>query len=644
MNFFEHQDRARRETLWLIALFALAVGAIVLVMDLLALFAFGNRAGDPLTQGGVAAFEGPLSANAGLLAGSTAITLGVILLASLYRITTLRSGGSAVATELGGVLVNADVRDPLRRRLRNVVEEIALASGLPVPDIYVLEQESAINAFAAGYSPADAAIAVTRGTLEKLDREELQGVIAHEFSHIINGDMRLNIRLMGVIFGILMMSVIGRHLLRASSFRSRSSMSSRSKGAGGIVMIAIAVMVIGYIGLFFGNLIKAAVSRRREFLADASAVQFTRNPDGIAGALKRIAVDAEADQLSVDASEVSHMLFSGNALSSLMATHPPLVERIQRIEPNFREEELADLTRRVVRHAAFDAEQQADRPAGTSTGKAQPGFAFDGILGNIGNPTQQQMLYAALLSASFPDAIQQAAHSPEWAPEVLCLILLDQDPAIREQQLLIIAGQLGAESERQCRYLAEQLPEIKPEQRLPLAELCLPALKRRPRADLEKLGLAIDDLIAADGKVALFEYAIGRLLRTHLHDALDPSQTRNHGRRSLQQLQSEAITLLHTVAGIGHQDPTTIDAALAAGLTRAGIEQPATVSTAINWQQALDQTLEPLDRLKPKAKQALVDGLFATITYDHQVTLEESEILRAICAALHVPLPLLQTQ
>jgi Zn-dependent protease with chaperone function len=639
MNFFEHQDRARRETLWLILLFSLAVLTIVVVMDLLALFLLGGGDINPAMTGGTA--NELLSGNAGLLTGTTVATLGVILLASLYRITSLRSGGSAVATELGGVLVSADVQDPLRRRLRNVVEEIALASGIPVPDIYVLEQESAINAFAAGYSPADAAVAVTRGTLEKLNREELQGVIAHEFSHILNGDMRLNIRLMGIIFGILMMSVIGRHLLHASSFRSRSS----SKSGGGIVIIAIGVMVIGYVGLFFGNLIKAAVSRRREFLADASAVQFTRNPDGIAGALKRIAIDADADALSVDAGEVSHMLFSGNSLSSLMATHPPLIERIQRIQPDFQEQELVDLTQRVVRHAAFDAEQRAKRSAGAGVdaGDAKPGFAFGSILGNIGNPNQQQLLYAALLSASFPDAIQQAAHSPEWAPEVLCLILLDRDPAIRERQLLIIATELGEESERQCRYLAAQLPEIKPGQRLPLAELCLPALKRRPRADLERLDQTIDALIAADGKVALFEYAIGRLLRTHLHDALDPSRARNHGNRSLQRLQAEAVALLHTVATIGHQDPASIDAALAAGLAQAGIETTAAPTVPGNWQQVLDRTLEPLDRLKPKAKQALIDGLFATVTYDHQVTLEETEILRAICAALHVPLPLLQS-
>ena len=636
MNFFEHQDQARKQTWWLIFLFALAVIAIVAVMDLLMLFLLGSA-----SSGQATTTHNLLSSNnVSILLGTSAVTLGIILLSSLYRIASLRSGGSTVATELGGVLVNADVRDPLRRRLRNVVEEIALAAGVPVPTIYVMEQEPGINAFAAGYSPADAAIAVTRGTLEKLNREELQGVIAHEFSHIINGDMRINIRLMGVIFGILMMSVIGRHLMMASSSH-RHSYSSNNKNGGGMMMVALGVMVIGYVGLFFGNLIKAAVSRKREYLADASAVQFTRNPQGIAGALKRIAVDGKETEFSVDTTEVSHMLFSGNALSSLMATHPPLIDRIQRIEPGFNERELASIARRSQRAAAF-TEQENEAAERRTSAAEKPTHAFDGILGNIGNPTQQQMLYAALLSSSFPDAIQQAAHSPDWAPEILCLVLLDNDPDIREQQLLTIASKLGPDSERQCRYLANELPRVEPGQRLPLATLSLPALKRRPREDLLALHQTIAELTIADGKTSLFEYAIGCMLRAQIQDALDPADVQVHGSKRLSGLRRYAVALLHTVASVGHQDPATVLAARDAGLARAGLKHQGPSPIDGNWMEVLDQTLKPLNQLTPGAKEMLVSGLFATVTHDHQVTLEETEILRAICAALHVPLPLMQ--
>ena len=280
MNFFDYQDQAKKQTRWLVLLFILAVIAIVLVIDAALLVTIGFNSGDPAT--GISLFSpGFVASHWQTLAGGGVGTVGVIGVASMYKMASLRSGGGKVARDLGGTLVDSDTRDPMRRRLRNVVEEIAIASGVPAPEIYVLEQEPGINAFAAGFSPSDAAVAVTRGALEKLSRDELQGVIAHEFSHIFNGDMRLNIRLMGVLFGILMLALIGRRIL----FSARYSRSSKKNG-GGIVMVALVVMVVGVVGLFFGRWIKSAESRQREYLADASAVQFTRNPDGLGGALQ----------------------------------------------------------------------------------------------------------------------------------------------------------------------------------------------------------------------------------------------------------------------------------------------------------------------------------------------------------------------
>ena len=289
-------------------LFGLAVVAIVAAVDVVALAAFGTRDAS--------------SAAVALVLGTVA-TLAVIGCASLFRIASLRTRGSAVAHQFGATPVPEDTTDFNLRRLRNVVEEIAIASGVPVPQIYVLDDESAINAFAAGYAPSDAAIAVTRGALTRLNRDELQGVIAHEFSHVLNGDMRLNIRLMGLLFGILVLSLIGRRILMHGRF-------SRSKDAAPVMLIAIGLVVIGYVGMFFGRLIKAGLSRQRELLADSSAVQFTRQTRGLAGALKKLAGLPEGSKLgNSDAEEVSHMLFGqGLRLSSMMATHPPLIERI----------------------------------------------------------------------------------------------------------------------------------------------------------------------------------------------------------------------------------------------------------------------------------------------------------------------------
>ena len=283
MNFFEHQAAARRMSSRLLLLFALAVAGIVAAVDAVAWL---------------------LTGSVQVVAFTSVATLAVIGFGSMYRIASLRGGGDAVALQMGGVPVPEDATDLNLRRLRNVVDEIASASGVPVPRVYVLEHEAAINAFAAGYSSSDAVVAVTRGALDRLNRDELQGVVAHEFSHILNGDMRLNIRLVGVLFGILMIGLIGRKILAPGRF------GGRGKGAGGVLGVALVAIVVGYIGLFFGRMIKAGVSRSREVLADASAVQFTRQAQGLAGALKKIGGLHEGARLNDrgDAAAVSSLV------------------------------------------------------------------------------------------------------------------------------------------------------------------------------------------------------------------------------------------------------------------------------------------------------------------------------------------------
>ncbi|MGQ9592640.1 MAG: M48 family metallopeptidase, partial [Planctomycetota bacterium] len=337
MNFFEHQERARKKTQLLVFLFALAVVGIGLGIYLTLLLVLGlARPEAEWTAGAPVVRSQPVSLWQPQLffwsLGGTAAFVGLV---SLFRTATLKQGGGVVARMLGGRLVSRDTRDLAEKRLLNIVDEMAIASGIPVPEVYVLDGESGINAFAAGFSTDQAAVAVTRGTLETLDRDELQGVIAHEFSHILNGDMRLNIRLIGILFGILAIAVTGRFILRSTAGRS----SRRGKGSGAIVLLGLALMLIGYIGVVVGRMIQAAVSRQREFLADASAVQFTRNPHGIGGALLKIAQHLYGSALeSPRAAEVSHLLFGEGSrpsfLASVFATHPPLEERVRRIDPS----------------------------------------------------------------------------------------------------------------------------------------------------------------------------------------------------------------------------------------------------------------------------------------------------------------------
>jgi Zn-dependent protease with chaperone function len=628
MNFFEHQDRARRRTRLLVLLFVLAVISIILVVDLVALVYLRLRS-DPtaplLTQAS-------LGAHLPVLVWVSALTAGFIGLASLFRILTLRGGGGAVARGLGGVLVGADTTDPQLQRLRNVVEEMAIAAGVPVPEIYVLEQEEGINAFAAGYSPADAAVAVTGGALRTLSRSELQGVAAHEFSHILNGDMRLNIRLIGILFGILVLALIGRLMLSVRHART-------SRSAGALVAIALALIATGYIGLFFGRLIRASVSRQRELLADASAVQFTREPAGIAGALKKIAASKSGSVLASDTEEIGHMLFAAGLSRQLLATHPPLLERIRAIEPDFDPAELEAIRARLVPLPRVAAAVIAS-PSGPRRRSGGIMSEADQVITRIGRPDTDQIRAAAELAQAIPQPLARAARSTEWVVEAICYLLMDPDAEIRERQLLMVAEALGIEGERQVSTLLAAVPSLAPELRIPLLEIGFPTLRRRPQAELNRLMDLIDRLIRADGRVDVFEYALARLLSQQIRDAIAPTQARGAGTGRLTDGEREARDLLMILARQANPERRAAQAAFAAGLAVLGIGVGELEPLAsADWSDRLDRALARLDDLRIEDKQRLLRALIATVRYAG-VSQTEVELLRAVVAALHVPMPL----
>ncbi len=655
MNFFQQQQKARKQSRWLILAFIGITALIVLAIDTIVLVVMGVH--QPIFSGGLNDNSPTLVSmlsvdamrqNSGLLIASSGVTASIIVLASLFKIVSLSSGGAQVALDMGGTRVTADARDPLRRRLYNVVEEISIASGTPVPDVFVLESEPAINAFAAGYGAADAAVAVTQGTLEKLNRAELQGVIAHEFSHIFNGDMRINIRLMGILFGITVLAMMGRRFLQARRYSSRSS---KNNGEAAIFIVALALIIIGYIGLFFARWIKSALSRQREYLADASAVQFTRDPSGIAGALKKIAAYGHASYLEKDAEEVSHMLFSSGLRSTLFATHPPLQTRIKRIEKRFDKGEIENLAQNLRRLEQREHQQaaEAERELEVKESRRPIGgiLAAADIISHIGSPEPQRIAAAAVLSNSIDSALKRAAHSVEWCPELLLYCLLDNDTQIRDKQLLVVLQQMGDISESKLRHLLASNGTIAIDQRLPLMEIAFPNLKRRPRQDVEKLAQTVEAIVMVDNSVDSFEYLLSRLVRQYFNESDLPSRTRLHGRKKLTQCIDELTTLVSILASHGHnpgdhQSLQTSQRAFKAGMSSVGIEHR-NLSFTENWQRSLDQALEKLDRLSATEKEKVVTAVATTALDDQKLITAEQEMMRVICALIHVPLPILQT-
>ncbi len=640
MNFFDAQDRARRATQWLVVLYFVATVLIVLGVTTVVGFAlFGtSMEGRPLSPGEI------LAANPGPLLVTAAVTALFIIGASVYKTAVLSSGGGRVARQMGGTLVAADVTDPLRRRLRNVVEEMAIASGVAVPEIYVLEEEAGINAFAAGYSPGDAAIAVTRGALEILNRDELQGVIAHEFSHILNGDMRLNIRLMGVLFGILVLGLMGRMIVRGG-YHGRLAASRRSKGAPVVFLIGLGVAILGWIGVFFARLIKAAVSRQREYLADASAVQFTRQTGGIVNALKKIGGYREASYIRVaDPEEVSHMLFgTGARFTGLFATHPPLGDRIRALDPSFRESDYPDVVPESGRERVADEPVRAMATAPAPGPGGEPASLPERVVESAGNPAAEDVAYAHRLRQSIPAALYDAAHSLELAYLLVVALVINRDRESCERQLKLVEEQLGAERAKIIARLHDEAASMRPDYRLPLLEIAFPALRLRPAAQLEYLVELASRLIDVDGRVDLYEYCFYRVLRIGLGQAVDPARQHGPRHRAKRELRQAATDLLTVVADYGHRDSTSAARAFEAGLAFFGkwAQDRRFESKERYSLRALERSLDLLTGLNGKGRRVVVRAVTAVAVHDNLVTTAETELIRTVCASLDVPLPLL---
>ena len=659
MDFFAQQAKVRRSSRTLVWLFALAVFAIVVAVDLVCAFVLG---------------VGPRPLP---LLGISLAVLAVIGLCSAYRVASLAGGGAAVAREMNAVEVPANTTDPQWKRLRNVIEEVAIASGVPVPEIYVMQDEAGINAFAAGFTPTDAAVCVTQGCLDKLNRDELQGVIAHEFSHVLNGDMRLNIRLMGLLFGIMAIWVIGRFLMWGGYLGLGDGRRRRGGGSGQVALAGIALLAIGAIGLFFGRLIQAAVSRARESLADASAVQFTRQTDGIAGALKKIAVFEEGSALQAPRrDEVRHMLFGDAEASSWFATHPPIIQRIQALEPGFKPEELDAYVKQWLASGGdpdsidLHAEQHpwekavhdfaradgdvdiqggpSDPVASAKTGAiggmiptrgAELAITAAGVTAQVASPGTDDYRAATTLRAQIPAALSAAARDPRGAMATVFALAISEHPDLQAQQVESVAQAFDTALGDAVRSLVAQMMDLHPMLRLPLAQLAFPALKRRPRPEIDRFVKTLDAIIHADGRVDLDEYCLAKLVQAQVVAALDPATGFKAGTVKLAAVQDELRDLAALVAHFGNDDDATAQRAFQAAMHEALPNASILYALPDDWQAGLDRSLDALARLTPEGKQLTVGALTRAIAADGKVTVAESEMLRVVCAVLGCPLP-----
>ena len=618
MNFFEQQDRARASTFYLVLLFALGVGVLVLLTSFAAVLAFSVME-QKATHG--RAYD--VVALSQFLLPTAAVIISVVLLGALYRTSQLRSGGKAVAEMMGGRLLHADHTDLDERKILNVVEEMAIASGVQVPPVYLIEDD-AINAFAAGFKSQDAVIGITRGAIRLLDRDELQGVIAHEFSHIFNGDMRLNLRLIGWLHGLLLIALIGQMLMRSQRYVG----SSRKNGAGTAIFLAgLAFFVLGYAGVFFGNLIKAAVSRQREYLADASAVQFTRNPDGIGSALKKIGGYALGSRmLTRETTEVGHLLFGEGGISGLLATHPPLETRIRRIDPHW-DGKMIEPDVRKIQSSPARSPNTAARVAGVAVGLES------GLIESVGNPSRQSIEEAGRQLAQIPGALHEHLHSPLAASLALYSLPVIYAGGIDARaQLQLLQQRLPAACFKQLGIVIKLMQELPRELDLTVIAMMQSALRQQSANQQQELLNNLLDLIHLDGNLSVQEWAVLSLARYYQAEVVHSDST-----VSLPQCHSECVNLLSLLVKTGHASEVMAKAAFDKAWSSLSLG-PATYRPESTLDD-LDAALTRLVHLKPLQKPALLKAMLRAVQHDGRITAAEYTLLRTIAALLDCPLP-----
>ncbi len=629
MDFFKEQDKARTKTTRLIVLFILAVIAVALAIYLIAvivMYFYSARQPD-LSPAGFDWIQPRLGF------WVVSVTLLVIFIGSLTKIIALAKGGSAVAENLGGRLIHASTTNGDERRLINVVEEMSIASGVPVPQVYILDREKGINAFAAGYSLSDAVVAVTPNCLKLLRRDELQGVIAHEFSHILNGDMRLNIRLIGFLSGIMVIANIGYLVLRSRS-------GSRKSGAQ-IVLIGLGLVIIGFVGQLFGRMIQAAVSRQREYFADASSVQFTRNPGGIAGALKKIGGLTQGSRIqSPHAGEICHMFFS-KAIRTLFATHPPLADRIYRLQPDFDGQFVPPV---ILEEEPAPTAPGLKRPETDAVIPPVAAFTVeaDSVVERPGNTTSQDIRHSRKLLAAIPQAVRNELGDILGAICVTCALLLERAPAVKNAQIKSLQKVAPTAIIRQILQLENQLKDVNPRLRLPILDLALPSLRQMSARQYAKFKELIQILVEADARLSLFEFALQEIITSRLGAAF-----RRHKKeiiyKNIESLAPDAVNILSMLARVGHPTGAAAQAAFNSGWAKlhiSGSKWGSNMQAAERVSfSALRAALKRFLHASPGVKKAMLDACAHCVLFDKRVSVEEAELLRAVAYTLDIPLP-----
>jgi len=662
MDFFQNQDKARTKTKVLVFYFGLAISSMIILIYIVIACALNAN------SSGKQAIEANWFHPEVLLFVTIGVT-SVVGLASLFKVSEIRrGGGEQVASMLGGRRISSATTDQHERVVMNVVEEMALASGVPVPPVYVLDQEPGINAFAAGFTPNDAVIGVNRGTIEIMNRAELQGVIAHEFSHIFNGDMRLNVRLIGWLFGIQMLAIIGYYIFRFASISSSGRNNKNGNQIANAIFVGgLVIMVVGFLGQICARMIQAAISRQREYLADASAVQFTRDPNTISGALKVIGASAGSSAIKIPtAQQASHMFFAEGVSSAFggLSTHPPIADRIRKIDPQFDGNYSKYMQHRYQRPVAEKPQPKAARkdPAEMLKNFPIPGMGGEGfgpmgemtknmpgagmplspaaIIAGVGMLDDDHVQHSQGMIDSIDPLIKSAVHDPFSARCVVYSLLLDDKEAIRKKQLSVIQQAEGQTTVAETLKLLPYVKRLPQSQRLPCLEIVQSTLSELSLEQYKRFGYSVIELVKADQHIDLFEFILQHLILSHLDRRFGlrpPAKVRFH---QAKQIKADIEMVLAVLVYVGHADEKEAAKAFRLASESIGEKVPFELmpKSKCNF-KLLDNGLERINEAAPQLKKQILHAAATAVAADERITISEAELFRAFAESIECPVP-----
>jgi len=636
MDFYKEQENSKKKSALLLLIFIISICVVVFFVGMffIAIDVFVYEEGTKsfnLTPSYILQ-----NARLNVIISSFLSIFIVIVYGASKKFDELERGGYVIANELGGRLLFGESASSKEKTLINVADEMSLAAGVGSVPIYIIENKH-INAFVAGTTYDNAVLSVTRGAVELLNRDELQGVIAHEFSHIFNGDMKLNNFASGCISGILYIFIIGTELFFPLQFTATKHFSGITPKDVLRIFVypltmsaGIALMLLGVVGVACAAFMQFALNRQREYLADASAVQFTRYPQGIANALKKIGMYGDTLN-NLRAGCYEHIFFSSHS-------SPSVGKRIKKIEPHWDGEFIET---RDKQDEIFS--RKKIHPL-TMSIKALTVAHILGQITNSGVINDRALKHAKEVLNSIPDNVKQNAQNPLGAEFIIYTLLLDKNHESRKLQCIAIAGKLFKDLKHQdtavkmLMDMYESIGFLEPVAYLDIIHICASTLKNISANQYAVFRKQVNELILHDEHVSVFEWCVRYIVLYPLDMAFGLRKTPLDIHTHIGALKNELEILLSALSYIQFKDDANGRDIFERVKKQGGITALKYIPYSEFSPERFEKVVDEIQNSKPMVRRKILELCIFALNGDGEINNRDIAVIHALGEVLHLPL------